>query len=34
MILAIDVGNTNITCGVYDGRELTATFRMMSKSSL
>lgn len=33
MILAIDVGNTNITCGVYDGRELTATFRMMSKSS-
>lgn len=32
MILAIDVGNTNITCGVYDGRELITTFRMMSKT--
>lgn len=31
MILVIDVGNTNITCGVYDGKELMTTFRMMSK---
>ena len=32
MILVIDVGNTNITCGVYDGQTLMATFRMMSKT--
>lgn len=31
MILVIDVGNTNITCGVYQGKELKTTFRMMSK---
>jgi type III pantothenate kinase len=31
MILVIDVGNTNITYGVYDGEELVASFRMMSK---
>lgn len=31
MILVIDVGNTNITCGIYDGKELKTTFRMMSK---
>lgn len=31
MILVVDVGNTNITFGVYDGRELKTTFRMMSK---
>lgn len=31
MILVIDVGNTNITCGVYEGQELRTTFRMMSK---
>lgn len=31
MILVIDVGNTNMTLGVYDGEELTATFRIMSK---
>ena len=30
MILVIDVGNTNITFGVYDKEELVATFRMMS----
>ena len=30
MILVIDVGNTNITFGVYDGEELVSTFRMMS----
>lgn len=31
MILTIDIGNTNITCGVYDGKELITTFRMMTK---
>ncbi len=31
MILVIDVGNTNMTLGVYEGRELKATFRLMSK---
>ncbi len=31
-ILTIDVGNTNITCGVYDGQELKGTFRMMTKT--
>ena len=30
MILVLDVGNTNITAGVYCGQELKATFRMMS----
>lgn len=32
MILVIDVGNTNMTIGVYDGEELMATFRMMTKT--
>lgn len=31
MLLVIDVGNTNITLGVFDGRELRATFRMTTK---
>lgn len=31
MILVIDVGNTNITYGVYEGKKLKTTFRMMSK---
>ena len=31
MILVIDVGNTNITMGVYSGQELKTTFRMMTK---
>ncbi len=31
MILVVDVGNTNITFGVFDGDKLAATFRMMSK---
>ncbi len=31
MILAIDVGNTNITCGVYDKETLLATFRITTK---
>ncbi len=30
MILVLDVGNTNMTAGVYDGEELRATFRMMT----
>lgn len=32
MILVIDVGNTNMTLGVYDGEELKGTFRMMTKT--
>ncbi|MBO4846712.1 MAG: type III pantothenate kinase [Lachnospiraceae bacterium] len=31
MLFVVDVGNTNITYGVYDGEELITTFRMMSK---
>ena len=31
MLLAIDVGNTNITFGVFDGKDMVATFRMMTK---
>lgn len=31
MIIAIDVGNTNITMGVYDGETLTGTYRLTSK---
>lgn len=32
MILVIDVGNTNMTLGVYEGQSLKATFRMMTKT--
>ena len=32
MILVIDVGNTNMTLGVYQGENLAATFRMMTKT--
>lgn len=32
MILVVDVGNTNITCGVYAGKELKATFRINTKT--
>lgn len=32
MILVIDVGNTNMTFGVYEGENLKATFRMMTKT--
>lgn len=32
MILVVDVGNTNITFGVYEEKELCATFRMMTKT--
>ena len=28
MILVIDVGNTNITCGVFNGEKLVSSFRM------
>ena len=31
MLLVVDVGNTHITLGVFDGKELTATFRMTAK---
>ena len=30
MVLVIDVGNTNITFGVYDGKKLKTTFRLMA----
>ncbi len=33
MILVVDVGNTNITFGVYEGENLKTTFRIMSKMS-
>ncbi len=32
MILVVDVGNTNITCGVYEKKELKATFRINTKT--
>ena len=32
MLFVVDVGNTNITFGVYDKDELKTTFRMMSKA--
>ena len=31
MLLTIDVGNTNITIGVFDKEELLTTFRMTTK---
>lgn len=31
MLLVVDVGNTNITFGVFDGEKLEATFRMTTK---
>ena len=31
MLLAFDVGNTNITCGVYRGKDLVTTFRMSTR---
>ena len=33
MLLAIDVGNTNITLGVYREKELIKTFRMTTKQA-
>lgn len=32
MVLVIDVGNTNITFGVYEDKVLVTTFRLMSKT--
>ena len=34
MILTIDVGNTNITCGVFREDELVASFRITTKMPL
>lgn len=34
MLLAIDIGNTNITLGVFDGESLADTFRMASDKEL
>lgn len=31
MLLAIDVGNTHTTCGVFEGKELLTTFRLTTK---
>lgn len=31
MLLAIDIGNTNITIGLFNGEEIEATFRMTTK---
>lgn len=31
MLLAIDVGNTNITCALFDKREMKASFRLITK---
>ncbi|MGN0495436.1 MAG: type III pantothenate kinase [Lachnospiraceae bacterium] len=31
MLLAIDIGNTNITIGLFDGDEILGTFRMTTK---
>ena len=31
MILVVDIGNTNITCGVYREKELICTFRLTTK---
>ncbi len=31
MILTLDVGNTNMTCGVFDGDDIKATFRITTK---
>lgn len=32
MVLVVDVGNTNITFGVYQEKELVTTFRLMTKT--
>ena len=33
MLLVIDIGNTNITLGLFDGEALTASFRITTKMS-
>ena len=32
MLLAIDIGNTNITIGMFDGEELRATWRISTST--
>lgn len=34
MILAVDIGNTNITCGLYEDGSLIKTFRFVSDSNV
>lgn len=34
MVLLIDVGNTNVTIGVHDGKEIVASWRMTTKRDL
>lgn len=33
MLLTIDVGNTNITAGIFEGKELRASFRIVTKQA-
>ena len=33
MVLAVDIGNTNITCGIYQEEKLVKTFRLVSDKS-
>ena len=33
MLLVIDVGNTNITLGLLEGKDVVATFRLTSQAS-
>ncbi len=33
MLLVMDVGNTNISCGIFDGEELVARFRFITKQT-
>ena len=33
MLLVIDVGNTNITLGLLEGKDVVATFRLTSQTS-
>ena len=33
MIITIDVGNTNITVGVFNGDEIVASFRMTTNDA-
>ena len=32
MLLVVDIGNTNITCGFFNGDELSGSFRMMTQT--
>src|SRR2546423_8598283 len=32
MLLAIDVGNSNVTLGLYEGEELTASWRLATRA--